>query len=197
MIAIIFIGGRSLIEQFLEKHIQHNSLKLLLEWFITVFITAILCFALQEHIFRIASIDGVSMEPTLHNNDKVIVTNLGYMFSAPDYNDVIAFAYRNNENQFLAKRIIGVPGDEIDFIDGVFYRNGELLEGEYSEETVNILPQMTMPIIVPSEKYFVLGDNRNNSVDSRMSDVGFVSVNDIIGKIFFIFWPSDRIGSVQ
>lgn len=188
----ISLKGVVMLEQFLDNHIKSHVIKQIIEWFLTILVTAIVCIAMQSYIFRIASVNGVSMEPTLVPAEKVIVSNIRYLFEEPKHNDVIAFIYRGNKNQYLVKRIAGVEGDEIDFIEGEIYRNGEILEDCYGEENIAQIPAIDMPVIVPKDSYFVLGDNRYYSSDSRTKEVGFVHKDDVVGRIVSVFWPFEN-----
>ena len=118
-------------------------------------------------------VDGNSMNPTLQNGDNLIVDKLSYRFGDPQRFDIIIFPYQYKENTNYIKRIIGLPGEtvQIDY-SGNIYINGEILEEDYGLETILNPGNAAEPITLGPDEYFVMGDNRNNSEDSRFSDVG-------------------------
>ncbi len=148
-------------------------------------------------VFQVAKIDGSSMEPTLHNDDKVIVEILPYIFGSPEYGDIIAFPYPSDTSKNYVKRIIGKPGDVIDLRGESFFVNDVRLTDEFSQEPVRSLGNVEFPLTVPEDCYFVLGDNRRVSRDSRYTEVGCIKRETIIGKISFRIMPVDKIGFVN
>ena len=176
---------------FLDRHIQNPVLRELTEWILALLIAAVVFLLLRQFIFRTVRIMGISMEPTFHHSERLIVSRVPYWFGAPDRGDVIAFPYKEDPSQKYIKRIIGLPGDEIDLTDNQFTVNSIPVGGDY----ISALGNVNFPIIVPEGAYFVLGDNRNASKDSRYQEVGFVPRKDIVGKAVFRFWPLDKIGA--
>ena len=127
------------------------------------------------------------MEPTLKNGDIVLLTNS----TSLDRGDILGFAWNN---KILIKRVIGIPGDWIEIdANGAVYRNGECLDEPYAEQISFGECDLEFPFQVPQEQYFVLGDMRESSIDSRNTLVGCVENEQIIGKIFFRIWPLSRI----
>ena len=152
----------------------------------------------------VITVDGDSMLPTLQNKNMLLVTDVGY---TPQYEDiVIVYApnlYSKQTNEYgktIVKRVIGLPGDKIriDFGKGIVYRNGEALDEPYTNTLTTV--QQNFPnnkeVIVPENRIFVLGDNRNNSKDSRSYDIGMIDVRYVIGKSLFRVWPFDKLGAV-
>ena len=138
-------------------------------------------------VLPVLQIEGTSMEPTLKNGDIVLLTKT----TAFDRGDICGFAWNN---KILIKRVIGIPGDWIEIdTDGTVYRNGEKLEEPYAEQIAFGECDLEFPFQVPQEQYFVLGDMRESSIDSRNTLVGCVENKQIIGKIFFRIWPFKRI----
>lgn len=139
-------------------------------------------------------VDGSSMNPTLQNGDNLIVDKLSYRFGKPQRFDIIVFPYKYKENTNYIKRIIGLPGEtvQIDF-DGNIYIDGQVLEEDYGLETILNPGNAVEPITLGDDEYFVMGDNRNNSEDSRFSDVGPIKRSDIIGKAWVRIYPFNRI----
>ena len=134
-------------------------------------------------VLPVLQIEGTSMEPTLVNGDIVLLTKT----TAFDRGDICGFAWNN---KILIKRVIGIPGDWIEIdTDGTVYLNGEKLDEPYAEQIAFGECDLEFPFQVPQEQYFVLGDMRESSIDSRNTLVGCVENEQIIGKIFFRVWP--------
>lgn len=134
-------------------------------------------------------VDGHSMEPTLHNRERLIAEKIYYYFAGPRRGDIVVIKDPVEHNRYWVKRIIGLPGDEIEIKNGVIYLNGSKLAENYVAEPIKIPKEATYN--VPSGHVFVMGDNRNNSNDSRF--VGPVSINDIMGHAILMYWPPHRI----
>lgn len=134
-------------------------------------------------VLPVLQIEGTSMEPTLSSGDIVLLTKS----TSLNHGDVCGFAWNN---KILIKRVIGVPGDWIEIdTDGTVYLNGEKLDEPYAEQIAFGECDLEFPFQVPQEQYFVLGDMRESSIDSRNTLVGCVENEQIIGKIFFRIWP--------
>lgn len=146
-------------------------------------------------------VDGDSMQPTLYNGEYLWVDKFTYQFSDPERFDVIIFPinYRG-ENSHFVKRIIGLPGETV-YIDenGVIYINGEILPDTYGKEVIaEYNRQMAAePITLGEDEYFVLGDNRNHSSDSRFESVGNIERDRIMGRVVARLWPLNKIGTVK
>ena len=126
---------------------------------------------------------GGSMEKTLFNDDVLIINKLAYRKEGPKRNDVIVFNQSRNEHSFYnVKRVIGIPGDTVEIMNGKVYINGEEFSEKVNVESMRLSGIADDPVTLLENEYFVLGDNRNLSEDSRYSNIGLVSVNDIIGK---------------
>ena len=135
-------------------------------------------------LLPVMQIEGTSMEPTLTNGDIVLLTKTT-RFSR---GDICGFSWNN---KILIKRVIGIPGDWIEIdTDGTVYLNGEKLDEPYANQIAFGECDLEFPFQVPPEQYFVLGDMRESSIDSRNTLVGCVETEQIIGKIFFRIWPS-------
>ncbi len=140
-----------------------------------------------------------SMENTLHNDDYVFVSRKAYTwFGEPQRGDIIVFKsnllLQNGQNKLLVKRIIGIPGDTISISGGIVYLNGEALEENYTKDgyTLGDMSEIT----VPEYSLFCMGDNRQNSADSRDGRIGCVSMNDVKGKVVFRLLPLSDFGGV-
>ena len=134
-------------------------------------------------VLPVLQIEGSSMEPTLSSGDIVLLTKTTNF----SHGDICGFAWNN---KILIKRVIGVPGDWIEMdTDGTLYLNGEKLDEPYAQQIAFGECDLEFPFQVPQEQYFVLGDMRESSIDSRNTLVGCVENDQIIGKIFFRIWP--------
>lgn len=147
---------------------------------------------LQPHKIR-----GASMEPNFHENEYLLTDKVSYRFGEPSRGDVVVF--KASTGQDFIKRIIALPGEEIEIRNNTIFVNGVAISEEYIPEnfqtaTGQFLAQ-NQPIIVPDDYYFVLGDNRSHSLDSRT--FGFVNRGDISGKAFFVYWPPADVGVIE
>ena len=134
-------------------------------------------------VLPVLQIEGTSMEPTLVNGDIVLLTK-STVFGR---GDICGFAWNN---KILVKRVVGIPGDWIEIdTDGTVYLNGEKLDEPYAQQIAFGECDLEFPFQVPQEQYFVLGDMRESSIDSRNTLIGCVENDQIIGKIFFRIWP--------
>ena len=141
---------------------------------------------------------GQSMDPTLSGGDVVLINELSYRFGSPSRNDVIAFRPNGSQSSHsYMKRVIGLPGETIQIRNGMIYINGNayLEDEDYPDiENAGIAEE---PITLGEEEYFVLGDNRNNSEDSRFADIGCVKQKDIEGKVWMVVSPREHIRLVK
>lgn len=136
---------------------------------------------------------GDSMNPTLHNDENLITDKITYRFTEPKRFDIIVFPQKANTSKLLIKRIIGMPGETVQIIDGRVYINGHELEEDYGNAVMTDGGLASAPITLGSDEYFVLGDNRNNSQDSRFASVGNIQRSDIIGRAWLRIWPLDKV----
>ena len=151
-----------------------------------------------NYVLQRTQIEGSSMQTTLSDGDQVLVDKLTYRFQQPKRYDVIAFPYRYEQDTFYVKRIIGLPGEKIRIVaQGTIFINEEALEEDYGTETITQPGYAFTPKILDEDEYFVLGDNRNDSVDSRYASVGYVRREEIIGKVFFRIYPFASIGRIH
>lgn len=145
------------------------------------------------------SVIGVSMEPSLQNGQEVLVNRFIYKLFSPRRGDVVVFLPNGNKNShYYLKRIIGLPGEKIQIIGGYVYVNGELLEEEEFYDKIADAGIAENEITLGNDEYFVLGDNRNNSEDSRSGNIGAVKKGDIAGKAwFYMGGAEEKLGFVK
>lgn len=145
-------------------------------------------------------VDGSSMEPMLSDRDNLLVDKISYRFREPERFDIIVFSFKYKEDTYYIKRIIGLPGETVQIDEeGNIYIDGEILEENYGREIIKpeTIGIARDPIVVGEDEYFVLGDNRNNSTDSRTQIVGNVNRKDIIGRAFVRIWPLSKMGVLR
>ncbi len=162
---------------------------------VTIFLAFVLIYALGMR----TSVIGVSMEPALYNGQEVLINRLIYKLAAPDRGDVVVFLPSGNQNShYYLKRVVGVPGETVQIIDGYLYINGVIAEEDESYDKMEDAGIASNPITLNSDEFFVLGDNRNNSEDSRSGNIGVVHRDVIAGKAWLELPTGDKkIGLVE
>ncbi|NLC68494.1 MAG: signal peptidase I [Clostridiaceae bacterium] len=198
-----------------EKRKKSRSLMEFLKWIETLVFAIVIALLIRAFVVEPVIVNGVSMEDTLFDGQRLIIYKLGYFFHPPERGDIVVLQYRKGIvkdipflknfdflNRILPsvieidyiKRIIAVPGDKIDIRDGYVYVNDNKLEEEYVKgETYKQL--MDFPQVVPENSVFVMGDNRQNSRDSRI--IGFIELNRIKGKAILRIWPIKDFGIIK
>lgn len=170
----------------------------LLGWLFYILIIIGLTYLIITYVGQRTRVSGSSMETTLSDGDNLIVDKLSYRFQDPKRFDIVVFPYKYEENTYYIKRIIGLPGDTVQVKDGYTYINGELLESDiYGAEVMIEAGTASEPITLGEEEYFVLGDNRNHSLDSRDPSVGILKREDLIGIAWVRIYPFDKMGVIR
>lgn len=142
-------------------------------------------------------VSGSSMETTLSDKDQLIVDKMTYRFRDPKRYDIVVFPYQYQDNTYYIKRIIGLPGETVRILSGMVYIDGMRLDEHYGNEIMENPGIAEEPLTLGEDEYFVLGDNRNNSSDSRASDVGLIHRKDLIGRAWIRVWPLSQIGVIH
>jgi signal peptidase I len=174
------------------------------EWIKALLIAFGLAALIRVFLFTPIVVDGISMMPTLEDGDRMIVNKIGYTIGEPDRFDIVVF--HAPEQKDYIKRIIGLPGDKVEYRDDILYINGEPLEepylNQYKEEVADspftedfTLEGKLNSEVVPKDHVFVLGDNRRKSKDSR--HIGVVPIDEIIGSTKIVLWPLKDFGFVE
>jgi signal peptidase I len=172
----------------------------IMSWVKSIALALIIAIVCRAFLFTPSLVQGESMMPTLKNNEKMVVNKIGYSLQGVDRFNIIVF--HGNEGHDLVKRVIGLPGDTIEYKNDVLYVNGKAVAEPYLDEYKKQLsggqltPDFTLEEItgkktVPEGYVFVLGDNRQVSKDSRA--FGFVSEKQIVGKGSMVFWPLQHV----
>jgi signal peptidase I len=178
------------------------------EAFKTVVLSGVLAFGIRTFVAEARYIPSGSMLPTLQINDRLIIDKITYDFRNPKRGDIVVFSptetlkQQNFKDAFI-KRVIGVPGDEVEVKGGIVYVNGQALQEKYIEDRPNYdfsTEEFNAKLgirggTVPPDHYLVLGDNRNNSYDSHYW--GYVPLENIIGRAVVRFWPLNRVGEID
>ena len=164
------------------------------DWIMSMLIALVACLALFVFCVHIIDVSGSSMVPTLHNEDKMFVSNLLYK---PEVGDIIVFKTDSYDpNKALVKRVIAVEGQtvNIDFDNGSVYIDGVPIQEDYIAEVTHNKLDFIGPKKVPEGCVFVMGDNRNQSTDSRKAEIGMVDNRMILGRAYAIIFPLDKLG---
>ena len=174
---------------------QAKRNKSALDWVESITYSLIFIVLLFTFLFRITTVSGISMVPTLYDNDKLFISSLFY---TPSRQDIIVVDAYINYGHPLVKRVVGIAGDEIDinFETGEVFVNGELQDEPYISGPTIQRYDLTFPLIVPESTVFVMGDNRPLSLDSRSGAIGFVDVRSILGKAIWRVYPFTRVERV-
>ena len=169
-----------------EKKINNATIH---EIFSTLFYSLaaiLLAFVLVSSVGMKVSMIGVSMEPALYNSQGVLINRFIYSITSPKRGDIVAFLPNGNKNShYYLKRVVGLPGETVQIIGGYVYIGGELLEEDESFDKIADPGMAENEVVLGSDEYFVLGDNRNNSEDSRSGNIGAVKKETIAGKVWF------------
>ena len=159
------------------------------DWIISIVVAVVLAFLIRQFIVELYIVDGPSMRPTLQSQERLVVNKFIYSLRAPEKGEILVFKYPRDQSRDFIKRVIATPGDTIEIKDGRVYVNDQMLNEDYIlEKTRSEYPKAT----VPAGTVFVMGDNRNNSEDSRFADVDFVPLRLVKGKAAVVFWPFER-----
>ncbi len=171
------------------KNFKNTNKSQLIDFIKTIIIAILISFLITKLIIINAVIPSGSMENTVMTNDRIIAFRLSYLFSKPERQDVVILDSPNeNEDKLYLKRIIGLPGETINIIDGKVYINNEELPLDEPYLKEDMLGSFG-PYAIPDGYYFVMGDNRNNSIDSRYWQTPFVEEDKILGKAVLRYYP--------
>ncbi len=175
-----------------------KKLKKILSTSLYLLVVLALTFLIVTYVGQRTKVIGSSMEPMLEDGDNLIVDKISYRFEEPRRFDIIVFPFRYEEKTYYIKRIIGLPGETV-YIDesGAVYINGEVLKESYGKETIIDPGRAFEPVVLGEDEYFVMGDNRNNSSDSRDPVVGNIHRDEFIGKAWMRIWPLDKLGMIK
>lgn len=162
--------------------------KRLCRWGLLIFYTVLLVWAVNQYGIALSVVNGTSMQPTLHDGDRLLINKFKFLYTTPSLGDVITFRDPSDTKRLLVKRVVGLPGDVIEIKAGKLYRNGAVVQEKYVDSIIE--DGDFGPIAVKENTVFVLGDNRQRhaSRDSRYASVGLVPFGLIDGKVELILW---------
>lgn len=168
------------------------------KWVAWVTVFNLIIFYFQTCVIQYTTVSGASMENTLHDHDVLLVDKFSYGLADPKRFDVVVFTpEETNPKQLYVKRVIGLPGETVQIIGDTIFINDEALDEDYGNSMIVYQGIAAIPIVLGEDEYFVLGDNRCLSKDSRYSEIGFVSRSQIKGKVFFRLQPENQIGFIK
>jgi len=172
---------------------MRNGAKEIFSWILTLAIAIILALLIRTYICEPVMVKQTSMYPTLNDSDKVLASKISYIIGEPEFQDIAVV--KIDENNDYVKRVIGMPGDTIEIKNSKVYINGQQIEEPYISD--DLLYEDFPLTTIPDGKYFVIGDNRPNSEDSRSNNIGFISRDQFKAKIVFRILPFNKFGKVR
>lgn len=167
-----------------------------IKWIVDLVVVAFIALFFTIYMCEETDIVGDSMSPALNDGQVVLINKMAYKLGEPDRFDVIVYKSHTNDEQYVVKRIIGLPGETVKIEDSKIYINGELIEDEYFAGKYES-GHADSEIKIAGDEYFVLGDNRNLSEDSRFNYIGNIKEDDIVGKAWLISSPFGEIGFIK
>lgn len=177
---------------------MNRKLKEVLSTSIYILVVLILTYCVVTFVGQRTEVIGSSMEPTLSDGDNLIVDKITYRMGEPKRFDIVVFPYQYTKGTYYIKRIIGLPGETVQIDEaGRIYINGEVLSEHYGKETMTDPGLAGKGVTLADDEYFVLGDNRNDSSDSRFVSVGSIKREQIVGRAWVRMYPFDKLGILK
>lgn len=181
-----------------ERKINLSVFQEMVIWIVEIAITIAIAIVFTYFFGVRSTVVGPSMSPQLEDGDEVLIDRFFYKFISPKAGDVIAFLPNGNTNtHYYLKRVIGVPGDTVQIRGGSIYVNGEEFIEEIETSRIEDAGIAENEIMLSEDEYFVLGDNRGNSEDSRFANIGNIRESYIIGKAWFVLSPREKLGFIK
>jgi signal peptidase I len=174
-----------------QKSDRKSNRDEILSWVKMIVSAFLIAMVLRTFVFQMALVNQISMNPTLYEGQMLVISKINYFIGDPQRGDIIVLK-DEAENKLLIKRVIGLPGEEIQVQNGKVYIDTKELQPDYTSFPTYAYTQDTWTL--PQGEYFVMGDNREHSRDSRSEDVGLVARTNIIGKAVFRIWPLNKLG---
>ena len=173
-------------------------IKAIILWIVEILLVIGAAYLIIEYAVEKTTMMGASMSSTLKDEEKIIINKLAYIRKNPERFDVIVFKQSSNEHSYYnIKRVIGIPGDTVEIVEGYVFINGEKLNEVIDVEVMRVAGIAQEPVELQENEFFVLGDNRNSSEDSRFANVGIVVKKDIIGKAWIRLKPFAIIDKIN
>lgn len=181
-----------------RKKLNMAVVKGVFTWTVEILVVLIIAFTFVYYIGQRTRVIGSSMSPKFEDGDQLLINRFIYIFSDPKPNDIIVFLPNGNEkSHYYVKRVVAGPGDKVQIIDGALYVNRELFDEEIATSSMEYMGIAEEEITLGTDEFFVLGDNRNNSEDSRYANIGMVKKEYIIGKAWFEVSPLSDFGFID
>ncbi|MBQ8802712.1 MAG: signal peptidase I [Tyzzerella sp.] len=181
-----------------RRQINYELIREVLVWTFQIAIVCLIAFVLVWYFGQRVSMVGDSMNPVMENGNVTLINRIVYDASTPKRGDVIAFKPNGNDSSYYyIKRIVGLPGETIEIRDGKIFIDEEELEEEYITTEIDDVGIVDEPMKLGNNEFFVLGDDRQNSEDSRTANIGNVKRSEIEGKVWFVVSPGDNFGFVK
>ncbi|KAI4448079.1 Signal peptidase I T [Eubacterium plexicaudatum ASF492] len=181
-----------------ERKINLSLFQEIMIWILEIAVTIAIGVVFTYFFGVRSTVVGPSMSPQLEDGDEVLIDRFLYKFISPKSGDIIAFLPNGNTNtHYYLKRVIAVPGDTVQIKDGMVFVNGEEISEEVETARMEDAGIAAGEITLAQDEYFVLGDNRNNSEDSRYANIGNIREDYIIGKAWFVIAPRDKLGFIR
>ncbi len=181
-----------------RKRVDYDLVREIVIWIVQIVVVCVIAFGCVWYFGFKISVIGDSMKPQLNNGDITLLNRLVYDIRNPKRGEVIAFKPNGNESShYYMKRVIGLPGEKIEYQNGNILIDGEILEEEYVTTEIIEIGLLEEPIFLGSGEFFVLGDDRQNSDDSRTANIGNVERAEIAGKVWFVVSPMNNFGFVK
>lgn len=177
-------GGKEV--KMRKNKIRNKILYEILDWSKVILTALVIAFVVSHTLIANAQVPTGSMETTIMKGSRIIINRLAYLSEDPQRGDIIAFYFPDDGESLYLKRIVGLPGEKIEGVDGMIYINGKPLSEDYIREQIN---EDFGPYVVPEDSWFVMGDNRNNSLDSRYWEDKFVERDEIVGRAEIEYYP--------
>ena len=174
-----------------------DVIKELVGWIVSILLIVAVSYLIVTFVGQRTQVSGSSMETTLSDGDHLIVDKISYRFREPQRYEIVVFPYRYEKNTYYIKRIIGLPGETVQIKNGSIYINGELLKAQDGLGEATIAGAAEYPVELGEDEYFLLGDNRESSEDSRFSGIGNIKRENLIGRVWLRFQPFSRLGFVR
>lgn len=185
------------IEFYHDTETENKLLRRTTKWIVDLAVVFTLALFLVQYMGMQYVVSGHAMEPTLYSGDVVLIDRISYRLRRPKRLELVVFRKRDDEERQYLKRIIGLPGETVQIKDGRIYIDGSILELPESLAQVNLTGLAEEPVMLGEGEYFLLGDNRDSSEDSRFENIGNVSIGQIAGRVWFRPSPFERIGFLR
>jgi signal peptidase I len=176
-----------------KQRAPHSAGREIVEWIVVLGLAVALAYSINTWVGGLVTVKGDSMEPTLHTQERVIVGKVEYYFTKPKRGDIIIIKYPGRDEEII-KRVIATAGERVKVSGGSVYIDGRKLDEPYLGEPIL---QDFEETAVPEGAVFVMGDNRNNSHDSRYPDVGPIPLDQVLGRAYCVVWPLDKLSKLS